>query len=268
MANNILVVDTSHLLYRAFYSVIGNRTTLSSRQQQIAINRATQEIKDYQKRFKPDVVVAAFDGERSWRAQYAKKHRLKTYRISRNKYKTQREQQIKQSFNLFREQYKNLLQSAPGITAIYDHRLEADDIIAGIVENKKVDDIVNIMTLDHDTAFLMLNDNVRVYNMKNRKRFSKNALRKRRLERLLRGRHSYNVLSVFTRLPRTIFEQIANGVMSMQDAYDVLRPNQDSNMSARLRLKHNTVLLDPLKSPKRIKRRVKKALKDAFAINR
>lgn len=265
MADKILAVDTSHLLYRTFYGVMGNKTRLSKRDQALATNSALQELKQYQRKFKSNVIITAFDDKESWRSDYARKNRMGEYRSRRNVFTTLKQRKQKAEFDRFRDDFEQLLRRTPGVNVVKGSKLESDDIIAGISELKNKGDKVNVVTLDKDLARLMTTSGVDVYDMRTQKKMSKRNLERNQLERVLRGRHSYGVRSVFRKLTQPIFNQIARGTMALEEAFASEPSNDASGMSARVRYRHNEVLLDVTKAPKKIKNEVKKALRLAFS---
>lgn len=260
---NIVAVDSSHLLYRTFYEFLGDASSLSPAKRIAATNLAIKRLKEYQSKHKPDVFVAAFDDRKSWRTEYSKKNRLRPYK-SKRVAETLKERRIRDSFNEFRSSFRNILRRAPGIVVMQGDGLESDDIIAGLAEFKQKGDKLKVVSLDHDLAHLMLDKDVAVFDMATNKQMSRRGLKGKKAERILRGRHTYNVVGVFKRLPQTVLNKVKRGTITPEVLFDSLDKNPESKMHAKTRYKHNQVLLDVTKAPRRIKQKVKKTIKVSF----
>lgn len=268
MSDHIVAVDTSHLLYRVFYETIGNRSTLTATQQADAIDKAIKKLSYYDNTLKPKTMVTAFDDSTSWRTDYSEKNGLRPYNGNKNRNLTAKEARLKKSFNKFRTATRDRLSGMSKFTVLHGKGLESDDLLAGLAHNKSKATKLSIISLDHDIGQLMKYSNTKVFDMSKSivrqvswfKRNSMTAVRKyvkdANLERTLRGRHAYNVLSVFSNLSQDDFSRAANGQLG--DVLDELNPNNDSGMSSRTRFEHNSVLLNMDMQPNKIRKQVKR----------
>lgn len=257
MSDNIVAVDTSHLLYRLFHQQIGDRSRLSRREAQVVIDNAISQLREYKKG--SDVFITAFDDKHSWRTAYSTKNNLRQYKSNRYKVKSLKDRLRQDSFNQLRDAVESKLRRMGGVTVLKGNMLEADDLLGGLAMYKRPSDKLTIHTLDKDFASLV-GPNIGVINMMDGSNMEYKSIN----ERVLRGRPSYSVNSVFNRLPSDKYLQLENGSITMDDLFEELNSNPVSAMKAKTRYKHNRVLLDVTQQPKSIKRQIKSAIKSAF----
>lgn len=150
-----LVFDISNLLYRTFYAQTGeDDTTLAG----LACHMALTTLNKYYKQYKPNKVVMAFDRS-SWRKEYTAKHDfLKPYKGNRRTNMTESQQLKFERFVAHLKEFETLIIDHTTIITLYGDRLEADDLIAGFVQ--QTDANVVIISADSDLAQLMKHDNV------------------------------------------------------------------------------------------------------------
>lgn len=261
---NIVTVDGSHLLYNEFYGQIQDKPILTREDAAAIIAAVLALLVAYKRKMKADSLIVAFDDKDSWRSDYTKRHGLKPYRSNRNKFKTLKDKRLKEAFDRLREHFIQMLKKQSGVVVVRGPKLEADDLISGLAQRKKPEDTMDIITLDKDTAMLAAIAGVTVWFMRGLKKMSKKNLDIKKTERILRGRPSYSVRSVFQKLPRRLWNKFKNGKLTLGDLFRILKPNKHGKPSAAVMYQHNLVLLDMMSQPKNIKRDIDKAINDSF----
>lgn len=257
MIEKITAIDTSHLLYRIFYDIVGGGSHLTRSQYKQAFDRAIEELRVLKKG--SDVFITAFDDKHSWRTQYSQRHNLQTYKSNRYKVKSLKDRKRQQSFNNLRNSVEQKLRTMGGVSVLKGDMLEADDLLAGLAQHKRKGDLLKIHTLDKDLSQLT-GGNISVHNLVDGKKMKYKDI----TERVLRGRPQYSVNSVFSNLPSDKYNELENGDISIDELFDELDSNPISRMKSKTRYKHNRVLLDVASQPKTIKKRVRQAIKAAF----
>jgi len=154
MATYVLV-DTANTFFRARHVVRGDIDTKVGMALHITLNSVKKAWND----FKADHVVFCLEG-RSWRKDY-----YEPYKRNRQEARdalTPREAEEDKVFWEIFDEFKNFIGEKTNCTMIRHPQLEADDLIAGWVQNHPNDDHVIIST-DGDFAQLIA-PNVRQYN--------------------------------------------------------------------------------------------------------
>jgi len=154
MATYILV-DTANTFFRARHVVRGDLDTKVGMALHITLNSIKKAWQD----FKADHVVFCLEG-RSWRKDF-----YQPYKRNRQEHRdamNPREAEEDRVFWEIFDEFKDFITDKTNCTVLRDPQLEADDLIAGWIQNHPNDDHVIIST-DGDFAQLIA-PNVRQYN--------------------------------------------------------------------------------------------------------
>ena len=150
-----IIIDTANLFFRARHSIQGDLDTQLGMAFHIVLNSIKKAWQD----FKGTHVVVCLEG-RSWRKDhYApyKKNRSDA-RSAHTPKEAEEEKVFWEAFDTFKE----FIQTKTNCTVLQHPQLEADDLIAGWIQNHKTSDHVIIST---DTDFMQLiASNVKQYN--------------------------------------------------------------------------------------------------------
>ena len=150
-----VLVDTANTFFRARHVVRGDIDTKVGMALHITLNSIKKAWKD----FDADHVVFCLEG-RSWRKDY-----YEPYKRNRQEARdalTPREAEEDKVFWEIFDEFKDFIHTKTNCTMIRDPQLEADDLIAGWIQNHPDDDHVIIST-DGDFAQLIA-PNVKQYN--------------------------------------------------------------------------------------------------------
>jgi 5'-3' exonuclease len=150
-----LLIDTANVFFRARHVVRGDVDTKVGMALHITLNSIKKAWTD----FNADHVVFNLEG-RSWRKDF-----YAPYKRNRKEVKaamTEREQEEDQAFWEIYEEFTNFIKEKTNCTVLRDPQLEADDLIAGFIQNHPDDNHIIIST-DGDFAQLIA-PNVKQYN--------------------------------------------------------------------------------------------------------
>lgn len=210
-----LVLDISNLLYRCFYSQKNeDEETISG----MAIHIALTTVNKYFKQYKPKKrVVMCFD-RGSWRKEFtANDSSLKPYKGNRRQDMSPAQQHKWEQFKEHLIEFEKLIEANTTIVTLYCERLEADDLMAGFVQQHPNDNIV-IVTADSDMAQLFKHPNVTIISPITDKPQSlskfNNDPEYYLYQKCLRGDMTDNIQSAYPRLRTTRIEK------SYLDPYD------------------------------------------------
>lgn len=155
MNKTYLLIDTANTFYRAHHSIRGNIEDKVG----ISLHTILSSIRKAWRDFKGDHVVFALEG-RSWRKDFYqpyKRNRSET-RAALSPKEAEDEKVLWETFDQFKEFIVNKTNS----TVLHHPQLEADDLIAGWIQNHPNDNHIIIST-DGDFAQLIA-PNVKQYN--------------------------------------------------------------------------------------------------------
>jgi 5'-3' exonuclease len=155
MNKTYILVDTANTFFRARHVVRGDVDTKVGMALHITLNSIKKAWTD----FNADHVVFNLEG-RSWRKDF-----YAPYKRNRKEVKaamTEREQEEDQAFWEIYEEFTNFIKEKTNCTVLRDPQLEADDLIAGFIQNHPDDNHIIIST-DGDFAQLIA-PNVKQYN--------------------------------------------------------------------------------------------------------
>ena len=155
MNKTYILADTANVFFRARHVVRGDVDTKVGMALHITLNSIKKAWTD----FNADHVVFNLEG-RSWRKDF-----YAPYKRNRKEVKaamTEREQEEDQAFWEIYEEFTNFIKEKTNCTVLRDPQLEADDLIAGFIQNHPDDNHIIIST-DGDFAQLIA-PNVKQYN--------------------------------------------------------------------------------------------------------
>jgi hypothetical protein len=258
-----LVLDISNLLHRTFFAQTGeDDTTLAG----LACHMALTTLNKYYKKFRPRKrVVMCFDRS-SWRKEYTAKHDfLKPYKGNRRKDMTPAQKAKYERFVNHLGEFESLIINHTKVATLFGDRLEADDLIAGFVQQEPNDNIV-IITADSDMAQLLKYDNVELISPITDKRQA--TLDKYDGDpeyylfvKCIRGDISDNVASAFPRVRETKIRAAYDSVLEDGYHYTNFMSETWTDQNSRTftvgeMFKHNQVLIDLECQPDDIKQAV------------
>lgn len=168
-----LIVDMSNLLYKAFYAreYTGRSARYDERMELeddtdtfgLAHHAALTTLNKYYKLHKPDKVVATFD-RKSWRKDYTESEACvskKPYKGHRRKNMSKTDKERYYDFLNHVQEFEEILRTHTSIICLGQDKLEADDLIAGFVQNNP-DDTHIIVSADGDMLQLLKHENVSI----------------------------------------------------------------------------------------------------------
>ena len=150
-----VLVDTLNTFFRARHVVRGDIDTKVG----MAIHITLNSIKKAWNDFEADHVVFCLEG-RSWRKDFYEPYK-RNRKETRDAMTPQQQEEDKVFFEIF-DEFKNFVDTKTNCTVLHNSVLEADDLIAGWVQNHPEDNHVIIST-DGDFAQLIA-PNVKQYN--------------------------------------------------------------------------------------------------------
>ena len=150
-----ILVDTANTFFRARYVIKGDADTKLGMAMHITLNSIKKAWKDFDGKH----VVFCLEG-RSWRKDYYQPY--KRNRQETRAAMTVREQEEDKLFWETFDKFKDFVTTKTNCTVLQNSRLEADDLIAGFIQNHPDDDHVIIST-DSDFAQL-ISPKVKQYN--------------------------------------------------------------------------------------------------------
>ena len=159
-----LLFDAGNILYRTFYAHKGeDDITVAG----LAANTALLTLNKYFKLYKPNKVVMAFD-RHSWRKDYMAEDgrvSVKPYKGNRRQNMTKKEEEKYQLFLQHVEDFEEMIRDHTAIASLACDGLEADDVIAGMVQTLEVtepDSEVILVSQDKDMIQLLRHPNLRI----------------------------------------------------------------------------------------------------------
>jgi 5'-3' exonuclease len=152
---NYILVDTANTFFRARHAVKGDLETKIGMSLHVTFNSVKKAWKD----FDGDHVIFCLEG-RSWRKDYYEpyKRNRSDARAAHNEKEAEEERVFWETF----DQFKEFINEKTNCTVLQHPQLEADDLIAGWIQNHPQDNHIIIST-DGDFA-QMIAPNVKQYN--------------------------------------------------------------------------------------------------------
>lgn len=156
-----LVFDVSNMLYRTFFA---NKLKHSVEESAgLAHHSALITLNKYFRNFKPHKVMMAFDRS-SWRKAYTADELCisgKPYKGNRRQNMTPAEKEMFAKFLNHLSDFEDMMTKQTSVMCLACNGLEADDLIAGVVQMFPDDEVV-IVSADKDLMQLLRNDKVKL----------------------------------------------------------------------------------------------------------
>lgn len=264
----ILMFDGSNILYKTFYA---NKNEDVQTATGMAHHAALTTLNKYFKLYKPNHVVVAFDRS-NWRKDYTKSDECvskKPYKGNRRLTMTPKEREKFEAFLEHVGEFEEILRTQTRIVTLAGDKLEADDLMAGVVELYHETHDIIIVTADKDMMQLLRYPSVVLIDPATGKA---RTLTEYNMDadffmfvKCIRGDAGDNVQSAYPRVRMT----------RIKEAYD--DPYVRANMmeetwtdaeNRELRVKdlyaENQLLMDLTKQPKKIRIQIFETVLDAF----
>lgn len=202
----ILLVDASNMLYRTFFANKDHDDQISAG---LAHHTALKTLNKYFKEHQPHAVVLAFDRQ-NWRKVYTNDeqvcHSTKKYKGNRRQKMTPSEQEKFQRFLEHISEFEQIVREHTSIICLSDDGLEADDLIAGVVQLLPESEHI-VLSSDKDLIQLLRNENVTLIDPSRDKQRTLDDWEGDAdffmYEKCLRGDNGDNVQSAFPRVRKT-----------------------------------------------------------------
>lgn len=269
-----LIVDASNILYRTFFAHIKENYEINVG---LCHHMALSTINKYFNSTKADDVILAFD-EYSWRKEYTKD--LSTC-VTHKKYKGTRRQDMSPSdkakmerFDENMKEFVHLFQEVTRVIVLQKRFLEADDLIAGYIQNHPEDEHI-LISSDKDFMQLLVRNNVRIIDPLTDK---ERTLKKFNddpdyfiFEKCIRGDKSDNVMSAYPRVRATKIQEAYRDALVrtnlMQNKFTTLVTDEDGVVSEKEFVTQevfdeNVLLMDLSAQPDFIRKLIDKTIKE------
>ena len=274
----LLVFDISNMLYRTFFA---NKMKHSAEESAgLAHHAALITLNKYFRTFHPHKVVMAFDRS-SWRKQYTADQELcisgKPYKGNRRQNMTPAEKEMFAKFTRHLDDFEDMIQRKTSVVCLANDGLEADDLIAGVVELFPDDEVI-IVSADKDLVQLLRNTNVQLIDPatgKDRRKYLDEEFDGDvdyfMFEKCIRGDTGDNVQSAFpgvrkTRIKKAYtdpFEQV--NLMNETWSIGEKGTEEFKEYIVKELYDENRLLMDLREQPDVIKERIKLTIEEAFA---
>lgn len=275
MKKNVLI-DVSNILYRTFFAHLKDNS--ENINFAMCHHMALTAMNKYYKKVQADQVVMAFDNG-SWRKLYTKDltecHTYKRYKGYRRQGLTKKELERFEKFDSQVAEFMSIMKENTGVLVLEKRWLEADDLIAGFIQNNP-DDKHYIISADKDYIQLMRNSNVVVIDPitdKNRDLsewdFDADYFM---FEKCIRGDVSDNVISSYPRVRSNKIKEaysddfartnFMNHVYDVEYLDEVTGDLKTKNYKTEDVFLENKLLMDLTAQPDHIKDMINQALED------
>lgn len=250
-----LVFDISNILYRTFHHQPDeDDITLAG----LAAHSALMTLNKYYRQHKPNKIVMCFDGE-SWRKGYtAQFPYLKPYKGNRRQNMTPSQQAKYIRFITHLSDFKELITNHTTVTALYHPNLEADDLIAGFVQQHQEDDCI-IISADSDLAQLQRYSNVTLISPATDKiqatldKYDNDPLYYL-FQKCIRGDSTDNIQSAYPRVRSTRIKEVFEDTFKRTNFMKEEWTNQHGEtFTVEQMFDHNVILIDLEKQPEEFK---------------
>lgn len=215
-----LVVDVSGMLYRTYYAALNQpmrrvdvsaivddeeQTPFDSTEfAKFALHAALNSMNKSFKEFKPKRVIACFDRPNNWRKIYMQSDLA----LSKRPYKGQRRQTMTEAQKIqyykfldHMAEFEQLLEVETGILTLAANSLEADDCIAGWVQQHK--DQTNVIASGDSDMCQLITPTTKVYDLPTGKLKECEDPKYFLFEKIIRGDTADNIASTYPRIRAT-----------------------------------------------------------------
>lgn len=272
----ILVFDISNMLYRTFFA---NKTKHSAEESAgLAQHSALITLNKYFRNFKPHKVVMAFD-RTSWRKAYTLNELCisgKPYKGNRRQNMTPAEKEMLAKFIRHLNDFEEMISKQTSVVCLANDGLEADDLVAGVVELFPDDEVI-IVSADKDFIQLLRSKKVKLIDPasgKDRRKFLNEEydgdVDYFMFEKCIRGDTGDNVQSAFPGVRKTrikkAYTDAFEKVNLMNETWSIGEKGTDEFKEFIVKdlFEENILLMDLREQPGVIKDRVKLTIEEAF----
>jgi 5'-3' exonuclease len=273
----ILVFDISNMLYRTFF--VNKQKHSVEESAGLAHHAALITLNKYFRNFKPHKVVMAFDRP-SWRKKYTADEDLcisgKPYKGNRRKDMTPAEKEMFAKFTKHLEDFEDMMAKRTSVICLQANNLEADDLIAGVVEMFPEDEVI-IVSADKDLIQLLRNPNVKLIDPatgKDRRTLLNDEYNGDvdyfMFEKCIRGDTGDNVQSAFPGVRKTrikkAYKDAFEQVNMMNEMWSIGEKGTDEYKEFLVKelFEENTLLMDLTAQPDAIKDCMRQTIEEAF----
>ncbi|KKL90498.1 hypothetical protein LCGC14_1904070 [marine sediment metagenome] len=271
----ILVFDVSNMLYRTFFA---NKMKHSAEESAgLAHHSALITLNKYFRNFKPHKVMMAFD-RTSWRKAYTADELCisgKPYKGNRRQNMTPAEKEMFVKFLNHLSDFEDMMTKQTSVVCLACDGLEADDLMAGVVDIFPDDEII-IVSADKDLIQLLRNEKVKLIDPasgKDRRELLKSDYDDDvdyfMFEKCIRGDAGDNVQSAFPGVRKTRIKKAYGDAFEkvnlMNETWSIGEPGTDEFKEHIVKdlFAENQLLMDLSDQPDIIKDRIKLTINEA-----
>lgn len=264
----ILMFDGSNILYKTFYANTNeDALTVTG----LAHHAALTTLNKYHKMYKPNTTIVAFDRS-NWRKDYTKTDKCvsgKLYKGNRRLTMTPKQQEKYEIFCEHVTEFEMMLREQTGIVTLAGDKLEADDLMAGVVELfHQTHDIV-IVSADKDLMQLLRYKSVVLIDPATGK---PRTLVEYNMDadlfmfvKCIRGDAGDNVQSAFPRVRMTRIKQAYTDPYERANLMEETWTDAEGReLKVRDLFAENELLMDLFKQPKPIRRQILQTVDEGF----
>lgn len=270
-----LCFDISNVMHRCFFASGGadEETTAG-----MAHHMALTTMNKYFKQHTPDKVVMAFD-KSSWRKDYTKSDVCYSKRIYKGERRKDMTEGQKAHYNVFLGHVKDfevMIKEHTSVVTLSDDGLEADDLIAGVVQAFSHDTKIIIISSDKDYMQLLSYPNVTLIDPASDKPRTleewNNDAKLFLFEKCFRGEKgdsSDNIESAYPRLRKNKIEEAYTDEYKRQELFHHKWKHVDGREMEVIKLfNENKLLMDLSAQPDEIKDKIANEIIRAFSANK
>ncbi len=271
-----LIIDASNILYRTFFAHIKESFDVNIG---MCHHIALSTINKYFNNTKADDVILAFD-DYSWRKAYTKDLSkcvtYKKYKGTRRKDMTPSDRAKMEKFDEHIQEFIDLFRHRTRVVVLHKKYLEADDLIAGYIQNHPGDEHI-LISSDKDFMQLLVRNNLRIIDpMTDKERTLEeydNDPDYFIFEKCIRGDNGDNVMSSYPRIRETKIKEAYRDALLrtniMQHKFTILVNDEDGTPEEREFVTQevfdeNVLLMDLTAQPEVIRELMDEALLEAL----
>lgn len=263
----ILCFDISNVLYRTFFA---NPNTDELTTAGLAHHQALTTLNKYFKQIQPVRVIMTFDRS-NWRKMYTESEECisgKLYKGQRRKNMTPADQARYDKFKVHLTDFENIIRDYTNIPCLASDLLEADDLMAGVVNRFKDEYEVVLISADKDLMQL-IHPNVKLIDPATNKERTlieyDNDPAYFMYEKCFRGDSGDNVQSAYPRIRKTKIKAAYNDPFLHETIMNESWTNQDNKvMSVKALFDENKLLMDLNDQPEGIKELIDDTITDGL----
>jgi 5'-3' exonuclease len=267
---NILVLDMMNILYRAFMVIDDSDDVISSR---LALHKTLVTTYQYFKQHKPHKIFMCFD-RRSWRKDYTSSEDCVSkwdYKGTRRKDMTESQKRRFVTFMEHTTMFEDLMREHTSIVSLGIEGLEADDLVAGIIQlihdsdvtdlKQYVDFKINVISTDKDFIQTIRYPNVSLVDPFSQKERTLDEWGGDPdlflFEKCLRGDSGDNVMSAYPRIRKTRIIKAYNDPFERANVMQTVVKNKEGKeFKVGDIFKENQLLVDLRYQPEDIRKKM------------